>query len=489
MSYKVGTILRVEGSLLIIIAVSMLMPLTIAYFNNESDAFDAFLLTISLCIVIGLLSRSLVSLSRQPLKNRDGFLIVSLSWLTVAFFGAIPFAASGAMDSFIDAFFESCSGFTTTGSSILTDIEVLPKSILFWRSFTHWLGGMGIIVFITAVMPMFGLTGQLMANYETPGPTKDKIAAKYSDASRNLYKIYIAMTFIEIILLKFGGLTWYDAAVHTFGTVGTGGLSTYNDSIAHFNSTYVELVIAVFMLMAALNFNLYYISIKRGISNFIKDEETRFYFLIIGTVTGCIAVYNIVFDHFEDMGEKLINAFFQVVSIITTTGYMTDDFDAWPTFSKFMIFALFFVGGCASSTGGGIKCIRILVGLKLVKRGVSLKIHPNRIAPITINEKELGSETTIRISNFLFTYLIMIVLGTMLLSINGFDFMTNLSAAASSLGNIGPGFNLVGPTMNYAFFSDFSKLVCSLLMIIGRLELFTVLVLFSRNYWYPDSVR
>lgn len=489
MSYKAGTILRVEGSLLLIIAASMLMPLAIAYFENESDAFDAFLLTISLSIVIGLLSRSFVSLSRQPLKHRDGFLIVSLSWLSVSLIGALPFVISGAIPSFVDAFFESCSGFTTTGSSILTDIEALPRSILFWRSFTHWLGGMGIIVFITAVMPMFGFTGQLIANYETPGPTKDKIVAKYSDASRNLYKIYIAMTFAEMLLLKLGGLTWFDSAVHTFGTVGTGGLSTYNDSIGHFGSTYVELVIAVFMLMAALNFNLYYISIKRGISNFIKDEETKFYFIIIGTVTGLIAVYNIIFDHFADMSEKLVNAFFQVVSIITTTGYMTDDFDMWPTFSKFLIFALFFVGGCASSTGGGIKCIRILVGLKLVKRGVSLKIHPNRIAPVTINEKELGSETTIRISNFLFTYLAIIVLGTLLLSINGYDFMTNLSAAASSLGNIGPGFNMVGPTMNYAFFSDFSKVVCSFLMITGRLELFTVLTLFSRNYWHPDSVR
>lgn len=489
MSYKAGTILRVVGSLLLIIAATMLMPLSIAYFNNESSAFDGFLLTISICIVFGLLTRSFVGLSRQKIKNRDGFLVVSLSWFVVALVGAMPFTISGAIPSFVDAFFESCSGFTTTGSSILTDIEVLPRSILFWRSFTHWLGGMGIIVFITAVMPMFGFTGQLIANYETPGPTKDKIAAKYSDASRFLYVIYIVMTFAEMFLLKIGGLSWFDSAVHTFGTVGTGGLSTYNDSIAHFNSTFVEIVIIVFMILAALNFNLYFISVKRGFSNFIKDEETRFYFSIIGIATGLIAVYNIVFDHFSEMGEKLINALFQVVSVITTTGYMTDDFDSWPTFSKFIIFALFFVGGCASSTGGGIKCIRILVGLKLVKRGVSLKIHPNRIAPVTINDRELTSETTIRISNYLFTYAVVLATGILLLSLNGFDLMTNFSAAASSLGNIGPGFNLVGPTMNYSFFSDFSKLVCSFLMITGRLELFTVLVLFSKNYWHPDSVR
>lgn len=489
MSRKLGTILRIEGSLLIVIALSMIPPLFIAYNLKETAAQDAFLLTLLVCGICGFLSRLLPNLSHNSIKNRDGFLIVSLSWVLVSALGAIPFFLSGSIPSYVDAFFESCSGFTTTGSSILTDIEAMPRSILFWRSFTHWLGGMGIIVFITAVLPMFGFTGQQIANYETPGPTKDKISAKYSDASRNLYKIYIIMTVAEMILLKLGGLTWFDSAVHTFGTVGTGGLSSYNDSIAHFQSTYVELVIAFFMLMAAVNFSLYYSSLKGGVSKLFKDEELKFFLIIISTATGAIFIYNAAYDGLSNLGDKFTDALFQVISIVTTTGYMTYDYDLWPTFCRFVIFALFFVGGCASSTGGGVKAVRVLVGLKLVRRGVSLRIHPNRIAPVTLNDKELGSEVTIRISNFIMTYLVLTLIGTLLISLNGYDFMTNLSAAASSLGNIGPGFNVVGPTMNYSSFSAFSKLVCSFLMITGRLELFTVLALFSKHYWRPDSIR
>ena len=243
------------------------------------------------------------------------------------------------------------------------------------------------------------------------------------------------------------------------------------------------------MLFASLNFNLYYLALKRGIKQIFKDEEARFFMIIVAVVTGVIALYNWIFDEFINFGEKLMNSFFQVASIISTTGYMTDDYDLWPTFSKMMLFMLFFIGGCSSSTGGGVKVVRVLVGLKLVRRGVSLKLHPNRIAPITLNERELGSDATIRVSNFIFTYVVIILFGTVLLSLDGNDFMTNFSAVASSLGNIGPGFNLVGPTMNYSFFSDFGKYTCSALMIIGRLELFTVLALFSRHYWNPDRVK
>lgn len=489
MSVKIRTTLRIEGSLLLVMAISMVLPLFIAFFEKETDSIRAFIYVIAICTAAGLIPLIFFSPSQRKIQSRDGFLIVSLSWFLASAVGALPFVLSGSIASFTDAFFESCSGFTTTGSSILSDIEVLPRSILFWRSFTHWLGGMGIIVFITALMPVFGINGQLIANSETTGPTKSKILAKFSDMSRQLYKIYLIMTVAEIILLKLGGLTWFDSAVHTFGTVGTGGLSTYNDSIAHFNSIYVELIIAVFMLLASMNFSLYFTAYKRGVLHILKDEETRFYLIIIAAVTGAIAVYNWIFDGFSSIGQKLMDAFFQVSSIISTTGYMTDDFDLWPTFSKMLILMLFFIGGCSSSTGGGVKAVRVLVGLKMVRRGVSLKLHPSRVAPITLNDKELGSDVAIRVANFIFTYVGIMFLGTLLLSVNGYDFMTNFSAACSSLGNIGPGFNLVGPTMNYGFLSDFSKYVCSFLMIVGRLELFTVLALFSRHYWNPDKIN
>lgn len=489
MSNKAGTIAKIESAILLVLAAAMLPSLFIALFNNETKSLFAFLIIIAILGVIGIITRLRFRDSNYNFKNRDGFLIVALTWVLATFVGALPFWASESIPNFADAFFESCAGFSTTGSSILTDIEAMPRSILFWRSFTHWLGGMGIIVLVTALMPTFGLNGQIVANAETTGPVKDKITARFSDGSKNIYKIYIGMTIIEAILLKIAGLNLFDSLIHTFGTVGTGGLSSYNASIGHFDNIFVEIIIMVFMFLAAINFNLYYLARKRGVKEILHDEETRFYCMVVLVAGFAITIYNFIMNSFENFGEILINAYFQVISIITTTGYMTDDYDIWPTFSKFIIFALFFVGGCSSSTGGGIKCARVYGGLKLILRGIYSRIHPNIISPVTFNGKEMSNDTAIRIANFIFTYVIIIAFGTVMLSINGFDFITNFSAAASSLGNVGPGFNLVGPTMNYAIFSDFSKYVCSFLMITGRLELYTILVLFSRNYWNPNRLR
>lgn len=489
MFQKLGTVLKIEGIMLLVLGASMTAPLIIAFINKETAAIRAFVTVIAACIIISFIIRRFFYSFHYKLKGRDGFFIVAASWFIASLIGAAPFMISGAIPGFFDAFFESASGFSTTGASILTDVEVLPRSILFWRSFTHWLGGMGIIVFITALIPAFGINGQIVANAETTGPTKSKISAKFSDNSKGVYFVYIIMTAAETILLMFGGLPLYDALVHTFGTVGTGGLSIYNSSIAHYDNLYVEIVIAIFMFLAAINFNLFYLIKRRGVLQVFKDEETKFYTTVTITAGLLISIYNFAFDSFSHLGEKLSNAFFQVISILTTTGYATDDYDAWPTFSRMIILALFFIGGCSSSTGGGIKCVRVLIGLKIVRRSISLKIHPNRITPLTLNATELGSGTAIKISNFIFTYIFTLFAGLLLISLDGFDFMTNLSATASCLGNIGPGFNLVGPTMNYSIFSPFSKLVCSMLMIIGRLELYTVLILFSKNYWNPNRAR
>lgn len=489
MFQKIGTVLRLEGVMLLVLGGSMAAPLLIAFINDETAAAGSFTIVMFLCLVGGLVIRNFCSSFRYKFKGRDGFFIVVVSWFVASLVGAAPFMISGEIPGFFDAFFESSSGFSTTGASILTDVEVLPRSILFWRSFTHWLGGMGIIVFITALIPAFGINGQIVANAETTGPTKSKILAKFSDSSKEVYYVYIIMTAAETVLLMLGGLPLYDALVHTFGTVGTGGMSIYNDSIGHYGSAYVEIVVAVFMFLAAINFNLFYMVKKRGVLQIFKDEETKFYTTVTVSASLLIAAYNFICDNFSQLGQKLLDSFFQVISILTTTGYATDDYDVWPTFSKMILFALFFMGGCSSSTAGGVKSVRVLVGLKIIRRSISLKIHPNRITPITLNDSELSSGTAIKISNFIFTYLFVFFAGTLLLSLNGFDLMTNVSAAASCLGNIGPGFNLVGPTMNYAVFSWFSKFVCSMLMIIGRLELYTVLVLFSKFYWNPNRTR
>lgn len=483
MTNRLRDLIRIEGYLLLVLVIAMCFPFIMALYLGESAAAYAFVFVMIPCLIAGLLIVKFVSPSPVKIKTRDGFLVVSVGWLLFSMLGALPMCISGAIPSYIDAFFESCSGFTTTGASILTDIEVLPRSILFWRSETHWLGGMGILVFVMALLPALGISGQVVANAETPGPTKDKITAKFSDTARDLYLIYVGMTLAETLLLKLGGLSWYDALLHTFGTVGTGGFSCYNDSIGHYGSAYVEWVIILFMALSGINFNLFYLTRRNGIKKLVRDDECRFYFTIIALTSGAIFACLLAERHFTAIHDTLRDAVFQVVSILTTTGYMTDDYDLWPTFAKMVLFTLFFIGGCSSSTSGGIKCVRILVAMKLVRRGISIKLHPRRIAQVTFNRRELSNDVVINITNFIFTYLLLLGAGALLISLNGFDFISSFSAAATCLGNIGPGFQTFGPTMNFAVMSWFSKLTCSFLMLFGRLELFTMLVLFSKYYW------
>ena len=486
MSHRTRDLIHIEGILLIVIAAAMIIPCLMAFVLREHEAASAFILTLLISGCLGIYIVMYLSPSPAKIKSRDGFLVVSVSWLVASFVGAIPFCASGAIPSFIDAWFESCSGFTTTGSSILTDIEVLPKSILFWRSFTHWLGGMGILVFIMAPLPSLGISGQTVANAETPGPTKDKVTARFADTARDLYLIYIGMTIIEAVLLVICGLSWYDSLIHTFGSVGTGGFSNYNASVGHFNNPAAEWVIILFMFLSGVNFNLYYLTGKNGLQVLRRDDEFRFYAFVIASFSGLIFLYRAAFSGFEAVAETFRDTVFQVVTVITTTGYMTNDFDAWQTFPKMLIFMLFFIGGCSSSTGGGVKCVRILTAIKLVNRGISIKLHPHRIAHVTLNRREVNNDVVINITNFIFTYMLILTVGFLLISLNGFDFLSSFSAAATCIGNIGPGFNLFGPTMNFSIMSGFSKLVCSFLMLFGRLEIFTLLVLFSRHFWNPN---
>lgn len=489
MASRTNDMIRIQGMLLLVLACSMTIPLLLAIFYKESTSVKAFAEVAVFCAVLGGLIQAVLKPAHSKLKVRDGFFIVSVTWLLCSVIGAMPFFLSGGIPSLADAVFESCSGFSTTGASILNDIEALPRSLLFWRSFTHWLGGMGIIVIVMALLPVLGISGQIAANAETPGPTKDKLTARFSDTARGLYKIYVVFTLAEIILLLFGGMNLFDACIHTFGTIGTGGFSNYNNSIAHFQSPYIQIVLIIFMMIAGTNFNLFFLARRRGPYTLLKDEELRFYLTVIGSASLLIFICNGVYSHFADWGRTLLNAIFQVVSIITTTGFITDDYDLWPTFSKMLILCLLFFGGCSSSTSGGVKCVRILVCLKLLRRSFSLRVHPNRIAHITLNRSELPSDVVIKITNFLFTYIVVMFAGTLLLSLDNFDFISSFSAAATCIGNVGPGFNVVGPTQNFSVFSDFSKLVCSFLMIAGRLELITVFTLFSKYYWNSNKAK
>lgn len=489
MTVNFSSVVKIMSILFIVLGVSMVPALLVAFIYDEQTSIMAFVVTMIHCIGVGAVFGKIYRITDlKKLKERDCYLIVSLCWIISSAVGALPFVMSGAIPSFADAFFETCSGFSTTGCSILTDIEALPKSMLFWRSFTHWLGGMGIIVFVAALLPSIGIKGQVIASAETPGPTLDKIAPRFSDSARHLYWVYLLFTVVEVVLLMLGGMNVYDAFIHTFGTVGTGGFSSYNDSIAHFDSFYLQWVIIVFMLLSGINFNLYFVLIKRGIKNFFKDAELKLYLTVVGVIILLVFANVMLSGYGETFGKTFTDSAFQVVSTVTTTGYSTHDYDLWPTFSKMLIFILMVAGACSSSTGGGVKMIRVLVALKMIRRGVSLKLHPNRFIPVAIGNRAVAQEVATNITNYIFLYIAVIFGGSLVISLNGFDLITTISSVITCVGNVGPGFNLVGPSLNFSIFSNFSKTVLSFLMIAGRLELFTFFMLFSPHYWNANKV-
>ncbi len=483
MSLRKQMLLRMVGIFLIIMGFALFPSIIVAVVNYEIKSLMSFGYVAVPCLLLGLLIIKFVRPSLTKLKVRDGFLVVTMGWVLCSVIGALPFVISENIPEFVDAFFETASGLSTTGASILNDIEGLSRSMLFWRSFTHWLGGMGIIVLLMALLPSLGIGGQNIAISETPGPTLDKLTPRFADTAKNLYLLYILITVAETILLCLGGLSLYDSLIHTFGTVGTGGFSSYGASVGHFTSPYVQWVITIFMFICGINFNLYFVLFKSGPRKVFKDSEFRLYIGILLIATILISVNLYFTNTYDTLEESVRLSAFQSASITTTTGYATANFDLWPTFSKMIIFLLMLTGASSSSTGGGTKMIRILVALKMIKRNVSLKIHPNRIAPITINGKPLPSDVVTNISNFILTYILVILCGTAVVALDGHDMITSLTATIACIGNIGPGFNLVGPAMNFDFFSDFTKYVLSFLMIAGRLEVITFLVLFSPKYW------
>ncbi|MGL4485185.1 MAG: TrkH family potassium uptake protein [Anaerovoracaceae bacterium] len=484
MNFSYHSLIKIVGALLLLTAVFLTIPLLIAFVYNETQSAKAFSYVIIPTFIIGLLIILLSKKRETKLHLRDGFLIVTMSWFIVSLLGAIPFVLSAAIPSYVDAFFETCSGLSTTGASILSDIEALPKSMLFWRSFTHWLGGMGIIVLAVALLPALGIGGQCIAEAEAPGPTLSKITPKIADTAKILYLTYLGFTVVETLLLWAGGLSFFDAITQTFATVGTGGFSTKNIGIAAFDSAYVEWVITAFMFLSGVSFILYFTALKRGPKIFIKDDEFKSYFSI--TLVATIIITIILFAAgFGNLSDSIRASAFQVLTILTTTGFATSDFALWPMAAQMILLAMFFIGASSGSTGGGVKVIRIIVLFKLINKNILSRIHPNSITEIKINHNPLANGVTSNIASFIFLYIAAVALGTVLVSVDDLGLVTSFTAAAACVGNIGPGFDAVGPTMNYGMFSDFSKIVLSILMVAGRLELFTVFMLFSRRFWNP----
>lgn len=462
--------------LVVIIALFMLFPLFIAL--GRAEDWSAFALPIIFALITG---TSLFFLtkekSQRKFRNRDGFMMVALSWVLASLLGAMPFWLSGAIPSFTDAYFETMSGFTTTGASILTEIEGLPDSILFWRSLTHWLGGMGIVVLTVAVLPLLGIFGLNLVKAEAPGPSVDKISTKIAGTAKILWIIYLSLTVLETILLKIGGMSLFDALVHTFGTLATGGFSSKNASVGGFDSAFIHNVITVFMVLAGLNFALYFKFFTGKIKDVFKNSEFKAYIGIFFAAT-LLITFRLNGDVFQSFGESMRYAAFQVASILTTTGYATTDYAQWPSFTKIILFSVMFIGGCAGSTGGGIKVVRIITLFKLAINEMKMILLPRSVFSMKINGEPMRKSAIYSIAGFFFLYIFFLLLTTIVVSTGGSDIVTSFSAALATVGNIGPGFGLIGPANNYAHFNDFIKWFLSFAMMAGRLEIYTVLVLF-----------
>ena len=463
----------------------MIFPLCFSIYYHSSDSIS-LLLSIGITLGAGLIFTFLFH-SNQPLKAREAFLVVSLGWLFASCFGALPFYFHGTFGSYIDCVFEAMSGFTTTGATILTNIEIQPKGLLFWRSLTHWLGGMGIILLTIAILPILGFTSGQLFNAEVPGPTKDRISPKIKDTAKILWIIYSGMTVLETLLLLLGGMSLYESLCHTFGTLATGGFSTLNASIAGYNNLYIEIIIIIFMYLAGINFSLHYYLIKGNFKDFFQNKEWRFYTFILIAAIAIISI-DLTFQKqagtietplsFTRFFNALRQSSFQVVSITTTTGFCTADFNLWPSFSKLLLIMLMFFGGCSGSTGGGMKQIRILITFKHAYGEIKKLFNHRTIFSLKIGKDPIHQSVVSNVTAFFFLFVLLFLFTTLFLSMRGYDIITSFSASIATLGNIGPGLAKVGAIENYSFFDPVSKIILIFSMLLGRLEIYSVLILF-----------
>lgn len=468
--YVLLNIAKIEGVL-------MMIPGIVSLIYGEYNTAKVILTIAILLAAFGFIF-TLKKPRRLDIFAKDGLFIVGIAWITFSLLGALPFYFTGSINSYVNAVFETVSGFTTTGSTILTDIESLPNGILFWRSFTHWIGGMGVLVFVLAIIPLAGSRSMNIMKAEVPGPTVDKLVPKTKQTAKILYFIYVGLTILQVIFLVAGKMPLFDSILTSFSTAGTGGFSSKNNSIAYYDSAYVDGVVTVFMILFGINFNLFYLALLKKFKRIFKSEELRTYIAIIAVST-LLITFNI-----RGMYPSFLKAFryasFQVATIITTTGFMTADFNVWPMFSKAILLLLMIVGACAGSTGGGLKVSRVLIMVKHIKCEIKRLLHPRAMVSVKIDKKTVETSVISSVLAYLLVYFSLIVISFLLISINEFDFETSLTSVITCINNVGPGLGaIVGPTGNFSSFSDFSKIILCFDMLLGRLEIFPILLLFS----------
>lgn len=476
---NIKMILNMLGRISILEAVLLALPTVCALIYRENTVW-AFLITIGIALAVGFVCL-LFKPKNKNIYAREGFVIVALAWIIMSAIGALPFKISGEIAHYYDAFFEVVSGFTTTGASILTDVESMSRGLLFWRSFTHWIGGMGVLVLVVAIIPTETGRSMHILRAEMPGPIVGKLVPKAKSTAKILYLIYIALTAVQAVLLLCGGMPLFDSLVHSFGTAGTGGFGIKADSLSGY-SPYLQWVIAIFMLIFGINFNLYYLILIRRFKSAFKSEELWWYIAIVLISAGVITAN--IYPVYNNMSDSVRHSVFQVATIISTTGYATADFNLWPSISKAILFVLMFIGACAGSTAGGLKVSRVVVLCKNVKSNLRHMLHPRSVDSIRFEGKKLDKEIVTNVSSYFAIYFICFTLIFLILSFEQFDLETNVSAVAACFNNIGPGLSKVGPMGGYSIYSPFSKVVLSFAMLLGRLEILPMVLLFSPAVWF-----
>ena len=471
-SYMVGRILQIEALLFI-------LPIIVSLIYGEKCVV-ALIISAVIALGIGILLTRVFGKNDKLLFAKEGFAIVALAWISMSVIGALPFYISGEIPKYIDALFETISGFTTTGASILTNVESLSKGLLFWRSFSHWVGGMGVLVFVMAIFPEESGRSIHIMRAEMPGPIVGKLVPKIRETAKILYLIYIFMTLIQIVLLLVGGMPLFDSITITFGTAGTGGFGIKNDSIASY-SPYLQWVIAIFMMLFGINFNLYYLILVKRFKTALKSTELWVYIGILAVAS--LLITGNIYSLYNNIPDAVRASFFQVSSVMTTTGFATTDFNLWPSFSKVILVTLMFIGACAGSTGGGLKVSRIVIAIKTILRDIKRMLHPRTIGSVKYEGKKLDNQTINNITVYFTVYGILFIMLLLLISVDNFDFETNFTAVTACYNNIGPGLAGVGPASNFAAYSVFSKLVLSVAMLLGRLEIFPILLIFTPHLW------
>jgi trk system potassium uptake protein TrkH len=475
-----ASVIHILGLLMMFLAGSMLLPIPFSLYYGKMD-YQAFLYAAGLTFAVGFTAFNLTKFNKN-LRPKEGFAIVGTSWLLLSFFGCLPFIFSGAIPSLTDAFFETMSGFTTTGATILTEIEGLPEGVLLWRSLTHWIGGMGIIVLSLAILPFLGVGGMQLFKAEVPGPTADKLTPRITQTAKILWGVYVVFTLVQTILLMLGGMNFFEALCHAFGTLATGGYSTRNSSIGAYHSPYIEYVIILFMLIAGSNFSLHYRFLRGEFKVYFKNPEFLFYLSIILFTTLVIGANNYVALN-EGIEKTFRDTLFQVLSISTTTGYGTADYEQWPFASQMLLFFLMFGGGCAGSTAGGLKMIRVFILIKFVYTEIIRLLHPHAVVPVRIGKTVISKDILLNVFGFFVLYLAIFTISVFAMSQLGLDFTSAYGSVVACMSNIGPGLGSVGPTDNFSHIPIVGKWLLSMMMMMGRLELFTVVILFSPSFW------